>query len=51
METGAGTIAVSCPFCLQMMEDGVKTVSGDGHIVRDIAKLLLEAVVEPARAY
>ncbi len=47
VETGANTIAVSCPFCMQMMEDGVKTVAGDaGPKVKDIAELLLEAIEE-----
>jgi len=46
--TGAEAIAVACPFCLQMMEDGVKTVGEEDHTprVRDVAELLLEAVEE-----
>lgn len=47
VETGAGTVAVSCPFCMQMMEDGVKTVAGDGGPqVKDVAELILEAMEE-----
>lgn len=48
MATGAETVAVSCPFCMQMMEDGVKTSdAGEGAPkVRDVAELLLEAVEE-----
>lgn len=46
--TGASTVAVSCPFCMQMMEDGVKTadVGDSAPKVRDVAELLLEAVEE-----
>lgn len=43
IETGAKTVVVSCPFCLQMMEDGLKTVAGEnGPGVKDIAELLIE---------
>ena len=46
MATNAEIIAVSCPFCLQMMEDGVKTVAGEEQAVRDIAELMLESAAE-----
>ncbi|MDB4897450.1 MAG: putative iron-sulfur cluster-binding protein, partial [Firmicutes bacterium] len=48
VETGAGTVGTGCPFCLQMMEDGVKTVTGgDGGVkVRDLAELVLQALEE-----
>jgi len=43
LETGADTIAVSCPFCLTMVSDGV--AAGDNRVeVRDIAELLAEAL-------
>lgn len=43
--TGATTLAVACPFCMRMMEDGVKGVEGgDGMEVRDIAEVLLESM-------
>jgi len=43
LETGAETIAVSCPFCLTMVSDGV--AAGDNRVeVRDIAELLAEAL-------
>ncbi|BDG61065.1 (Fe-S)-binding protein [Caldinitratiruptor microaerophilus] len=49
VETGANVIATACPFCMQMMEDGVKTTAGeDGPAVRDVAELLLEAVESTA---
>ncbi len=43
LETGAETVAVSCPFCLTMMTDGVAAEDA-GVDVKDIAELLLEAV-------
>lgn len=47
LETGASTVATGCPFCMQMMEDGVKTVGDpDAVKVRDIAELVAEALVE-----
>ena len=40
----AETLAVSCPFCLTMMSDGLDA-SSDSHVqVRDILELLLEAL-------
>lgn len=42
--TGAGTVAVACPFCMSMLEDGVKARQGDREVrVRDIAELVEEA--------
>jgi heterodisulfide reductase subunit D len=43
LATGAGTIAVACPFCMTMMSDGVKNREKEGVIsVRDIAELIAE---------
>jgi len=43
--TGAGTLAVACPFCIRMLEDGVKAIGGDADVkVRDVAELLLDSV-------
>jgi Fe-S oxidoreductase len=41
METGAGTIATECPFCLSMFEDSIR-VGGDRMSVRDIAEMVAE---------
>ena len=42
-ETGAARIASACPFCLQMLEDGIKLTDREGRVdVRDIAEILLE---------
>ena len=43
--TGASRIAVACPFCYVMLEDGVKGQGKDEEVkVQDIAEVLLEAV-------
>ena len=43
LATGATEIAVSCPFCFVMIDDGVKELGmGDDVRVRDIAQLLVE---------
>jgi Fe-S oxidoreductase len=41
--TGAQTLAVACPFCTVMLDDGVHT-SGEELRVADVATLLVEAV-------
>jgi len=44
-ETGADVIATGCPFCLQMMEDGVKLTNREDQIVvKDIAELVAEGL-------
>lgn len=43
LETGAEVIATACPFCMTMMEDGVKAHEAEGRVrVRDIAELVAE---------
>jgi len=45
IETGADVLAVGCPFCMTMMEDGINARKGDRDVrVMDVAELLLEAV-------
>jgi Fe-S oxidoreductase len=45
LATGADVIAVGCPFCLTMLEDGVNHCKGDRTTrVLDLAELLWEAV-------
>jgi Fe-S oxidoreductase/nitrate reductase gamma subunit len=39
--TGASTVATACPFCMQMMEDGVKLKDSSLN-VRDIAEVIAE---------
>ncbi len=44
-ETGAKKIATACPFCMQMMEDGVKLTNREESLeVRDIAEVLVERI-------
>ena len=43
VQSTAETLAVSCPFCLTMISDGL--AASDSHMqVRDISELLLEAL-------
>jgi len=45
LATGASRIAVACPFCYVMMEDGVKEKQRDEDVkVQDIAEVLIEAI-------
>jgi Fe-S oxidoreductase len=44
--SGADTVAVSCPFCLIMLGDGLAAQKPDVH-VRDVAEVLAETVLGP----
>ncbi len=45
-QTGADKIATACPFCMQMMEDGVKLTGREEQMeVRDIAEVVAENLV------
>jgi Fe-S oxidoreductase/nitrate reductase gamma subunit len=46
-ETGADTLAVACPYCTVMLDDGVQS-RGDKLRVVDVATLLVEALDPPA---
>jgi Fe-S oxidoreductase len=46
LRTGAPTIAVACPFCLTMLDDGVKDAGADGVVVRDIAQVIAETIAD-----
>jgi Fe-S oxidoreductase len=41
--TGAGTLAVACPFCTVMLDDGVQSAGADLRVV-DVATLLSESI-------
>ncbi|MHC4067552.1 MAG: (Fe-S)-binding protein [Planctomycetota bacterium] len=45
LATGADVVAVACPFCMTMMEDGVGALAGDRNVeIKDVAELLRDAV-------
>ena len=45
LATGADVVAVGCPFCTTMLEDGINARKGDRDVVvRDVAELLWESV-------
>ena len=44
--SGASTLAVACPFCTVMLDDGVKQVGGEVRVA-DVATLLAEALPGP----
>ncbi|HLF61142.1 MAG TPA: (Fe-S)-binding protein [Acidimicrobiia bacterium] len=45
LATGADEIAVACPFCYVMIDDGVKELGRDDVKVRDLAMILAEGVM------
>jgi Fe-S oxidoreductase len=47
-DTGAATLAVACPFCTVMLDDGVRA-RGDNMRVVDVSTLLAESVEKPKR--
>jgi Fe-S oxidoreductase len=51
IETGADEVAVGCPFCFVMIDDGVKELGNEQVVVKDISMILAEATLrheEPA---
>ena len=45
LETGADVLAVGCPFCMTMMEDGINARKGDRDVrVMDVSELLWQAM-------
>ncbi|MBL76011.1 MAG: iron-sulfur-binding reductase [Chloroflexi bacterium] len=48
IETSADTVGVSCPFCLQMMEEGIGSKGlGDNKSAKDLLELLADSLQEP----
>ena len=46
VDIGAANVAVSCPFCLIMLNDGLAAKKPETR-VRDIAEMLADAVLGP----
>lgn len=45
LETGADVVAVGCPFCMTMLEDGINARKGERDVrVMDVAELLWQTV-------
>jgi heterodisulfide reductase subunit D len=45
LQTQGDTLAVACPFCLTMMEDGVNACKGDRDLrVMEISEILWQSV-------
>ena len=45
LESGADTVGVSCPFCMQMMEEGVQSKGeNESKNVRDLVELVEESL-------
>ncbi len=42
--TGAETVASACPFCMTMLNDGLKTIDNTDLQVKDIAEVVLENI-------
>jgi Fe-S oxidoreductase len=42
-ETGAETLAVACPFCTVMLDDGVREAGAELRVA-DVATLLIESL-------
>jgi Fe-S oxidoreductase/nitrate reductase gamma subunit len=52
IETGADVLAVGCPFCMTMMEDGINARKGERDIsVMDVSELLWEAAKSESTDY
>ena len=48
VSTDADEIAVACPFCFVMLDDGVKEIGRDDVPVRDIAMILADGLQDSA---
>jgi Fe-S oxidoreductase len=44
METGAGTMAVGCPFCVTMFEDAAKSLGNETLAIKDLAEIVAESL-------
>ncbi len=46
--TGADEVAVACPFCFVMLDDGVKEIGNETIAIKDISMILAEATLDGA---
>ena len=45
LSTGASVLATSCPYCIAMLEDSVRTLNADDRIkIKDVTELLCESL-------
>jgi Fe-S oxidoreductase len=44
LETGADTVATSCPYCMTMMKDGLADAASGEVSARDIAEILADSL-------
>ena len=45
LSTGATVLATSCPYCITMFEDSVRTLNADGQIsIKDVTELVMESL-------
>ncbi|MEM6633028.1 MAG: (Fe-S)-binding protein [Bacteroidota bacterium] len=45
IETGASTVAVACPFCMIMFEDGIKKFNKENEVeVKDLTEIVVEGM-------
>lgn len=49
LATGADQIALSCPFCMTMISDGVASVGGNAEVL-DVAEIVASRLRQPAAA-
>ncbi len=47
--TGASQAAAACPFCLIMLEDARGALDAENLVIRDVAEIVADALVEPAQ--
>ena len=47
LKTGASVVAVACPYCMTMLNDGIKSLKGDetNTSVKDIAEIVSEQIM------
>jgi Fe-S oxidoreductase len=46
LEQNPDTLCVSCPYCMTMLEDGLKDEQADQVMVRDVAEIVAESLAK-----